>query len=230
MKIWTQTRLFVSSQFLIRDHDKQVLIRDHDKPWFTSDLQRNIRIIDSIRKTFFRTQNQSDRLCFIRQRNNVRNIKKKYAKGIYINNIKMQSVIKILDTQIRLSASYGQIYEEKGSSIGIPPLQAGNNSYTHTSLEKANASNKIFSSISTIDNFEKRTDASFENLDINFSEVIDILQSLKVNKATGLDGISQRLLKYTAKTVAIPLTKLFNLPLNKMSLPESIIRENFIFL
>ena len=62
----------------------------------------------------------------------------------------------------------GRFMGERGSSVSIPPVQAGNNSYAHTYLEKANASNKTFSSISTIDdrnvpilNFEKRTDAIF---------------------------------------------------------------------
>ena len=80
-------------------------------------------------------------------------------------------------------ASYGQIYGEKGRSVSDRPLQTGNNSYAHTSLEKVDALNEFFFAISTTDdrnvpipNFEKRIDAIFENLSINISEVMDILQ------------------------------------------------------
>ena len=64
----------------------KVLIRYNDKPWFAPDLPRNIRIRDRLRKTYFRTQNQFDRIRFVRQRNKFKDMKK-YAIGIYINNI-----------------------------------------------------------------------------------------------------------------------------------------------
>ena len=51
------------------------------------------------------------------------------------------------------------------------------------------------------------------NLQVRESEVIDILKVLKVNKATGPDGISNRMLKSTCNTVCAPLTRLFNLSL-----------------
>ena len=44
-------------------------------------------------------------------------------------------------------------------------------------------------------------------------EVVDVLRILKVNKASGPDGISHRMLKNTSHTISVPLTKLFNLSL-----------------
>ena len=43
--------------------------------------------------------------------------------------------------------------------------------------------------------------------------MVDVLKILMLNKATGLDGISNRMLKLTHSTVSNPLTKLFNLSL-----------------
>ena len=43
------------------------------------------------------------------------------------------------------------------------------------------------------------------------SEVVDVLRILKVNKASGPDGISHRMLKNTSQTISVPLTKLFDL-------------------
>ena len=60
-------------------------------------------------------------------------------------------------------------------------------------------------------NFELRTNNALSNINILQSEVIDILNLLKVNKAIGPDGISHRMLKYTSKTISVPLAKLFNL-------------------
>ena len=42
---------------------------------------------------------------------------------------------------------------------------------------------------------------------ILLSEVVDVLRSLKVNRASGSDGISHRMLKNTSKTISVPLTK-----------------------
>ena len=46
-------------------------------------------------------------------------------------------------------------------------------------------------------------------LRITKSEVVDILKILKLNKATGPDVISNRMLKSTHRNVSYPLTKLF---------------------
>ena len=45
------------------------------------------------------------------------------------------------------------------------------------------------------------------------SEVVDVLRVLKINKASGPDGISHRMLKNTSHTISVSLTKLFNLSL-----------------
>ena len=91
---------------------------------------------------------------------------------------------------------------KKSKSGTIPPLNKGNNSYAYINSDKANVLNDFFSSVSTIDDnevplphFENRTQPFFSEININNSEVIDILKTLKVNKATGPDGISHRMLK-----------------------------------
>ena len=126
-------------------------------------------------------------LRFTRQRNKVNNIKK-YAKGIYLNNI--ENAVGNQDTGYADKTFWqvmGRCMGKEGSSVSIP----GNNSYARTNCEKADALNEFFSSISTMDdrnvpipNFEKRTDAILENLDINIPEVVFVLQSLRVNPAS----------------------------------------------
>ena len=83
--------------------------------------------------------------------------------------------------------------------------------------KKANALNNFFLSASDIEkaniplpNFNSRAESVLSQIRVSESEVDDILNTLKVNKATGLDAISNRMLKYTRKSIAKPLLKLFN--------------------
>ena len=51
-------------------------------------------------------------------------------------------------------------------------------------------------------------------------DVIDILKSLDVNKATGPDKISAKMLREASIAIAKPLTRLINMSLNKMVFPD----------
>ena len=61
----------------------------------------------------------------------------------------------------------------------------------------------------------------FNFINVNELEVQNVLTKLDINKANGPDNISQKLLKETSKSVAEPLTKLFNLSLSTGKFPES---------
>ena len=71
---------------------------------------------------------------------------------------------------------------------------------------KANLLNKYFSSVSSLDDtdseipeFLPRTDSSIVAILITPAEVHDILGTLKLGKASGLDNISHHMLKHTKK-------------------------------
>ena len=53
------------------------------------------------------------------------------------------------------------------------------------------------------------------------SEVCDLLASLDVSKSSGDDGISARMLKSTACSIALSLAKLFNLSLQLNTIPSA---------
>ena len=98
----------------------------------------------------------------------------------------------------------------------------------HTqSLKRLRKLNSYFASISTVNDtntdlpfFRNRSDVEFSQVEILDSEVTDVLKILKTNKATGPDGISNKMLKSTCNTICIPLTKLFNLSLRGSSYPK----------
>ena len=99
----------------------------------------------------------------------------------------------------------GRLAGKQSKTSIIPPLETPNDSYSFTDLEKANLLNNYFCSISTIDDsninlpeFNIRTESLLLNVNIETSEVIDVLSNLQLNKAVGPDGISHRMLKHTS--------------------------------
>ena len=203
---------------------KKVIIRPSDRPWFNSELRHNIRLRDRLRRKALKTNNNQDKIRYKTQRNRVNNIKK-HAKETYMNNYE--------DLILNQSCGSKTFWQLMGRLAGkqsktsiIPPLETPNDSYAFTDLEKANLLNDYFCSISTIDDsninlpeFNIRTDSWLLNVNIETSEVIDVLSNLQLNKAVGPDGISHRMLKHTCHSIATPLRKLFNLSLQKKAFP-----------
>ena len=116
----------------------------------------------------------------------------------------------------------GRLAGKQSKTSNIPPLETPNDSYAFTDLENVNLLNDYFCSISTINDaninlpeFNIRTESSLLNVNIETSEVIDVLSNLQLNKAVGPDGISHRMLQHTCHSIATPLCKLFNLSLQK---------------
>ena len=56
---------------------------------------------------------------------------------------------------------------------------------------------------------------------ITESEIVDILKILNINKASGDDGISHKMLKETAINIAKPMLILFNRSLRECIFPSS---------
>ena len=96
-----------------------------------------------------------------------------------------------------------RIFGKQSSSSPIPPLCKNiNDSLAISEYEKATATPTfVKSQILTPDNgvpfFENRTNTSVSGVVVSQSEVVDILSTLKINKVTGPDGISHRMLKQT---------------------------------
>ena len=205
---------------------KKVTIRPKDKVWFNSDLRREIRKRNRFHSIAKRTKKDSDINNFKKQRNHVNNLKK-YTKEQFFSNVSILlddfsntntksywSLIKKLVKGIGDSTLIGQLKNDKGDLVS-------------DDFEKARLLNEHFSTVSTINDsnislpvFEQRTNKKLENILITPNEILDILQILKLGKATGLDGISHHMLKNTRNTICYPLAILFNLSLEKSEFPS----------
>ena len=114
----------------------------------------------------------------------------------------------------------------------IPPIQVnddtGVNKVVYSDSEKIEVLNAYFSSISDIDDnnvtlphMYSLCNDSLDNIVVEEQEVSDIITILPVNKAVGPDSISHKMLKSTKKTIAKPLTMLFNRSLSENMFPYS---------
>ena len=142
---------------------------------------------------------------------------KKYARETFyldINNMIDQYTVndkKEFWKLIRFVTKTGGTYN------AIPPLiNPDTDSIEIDDKCKADVLNKYFSDISTIDDsnvelpdFNSRTDEKLSDVKFDQEDIIDILLSLNVNKAVGIDSISHHMLRNTAHSVSLPLMILF---------------------
>ena len=113
--------------------------------------------------------------------------------------------------------------------LSIPTL-VDNGCIFATDQGKAEVLNNYFASQSTLpdppDEFcfpepSYLTKNRLSNLELSAIEVRQALLSLKVGKASGYDGLSNRLLKQLSPSLTYPLTRLYNLILSQGEFPSS---------
>ena len=153
---------------------------------------------------------------------------KKHAKELFFNNIEYN----LNDLNSSNPKQYWKIVKmlvknNTKSCETIPPLRKQDQSLSVSDVDKANVLNDYFVSISTIDDshttlpdFILKTNSSLNNIRITDREISDILLNLNVNKATGPDEISHRMLKETHSTICQPLCILFNRSMQENSYPN----------
>ncbi|PJE78200.1 hypothetical protein CI610_02867 [invertebrate metagenome] len=206
---------------------KEVSIRPNDKPWMNSEIRKNIRFRDRLYKKAKTTKRDPDIRKYKDQRNKVNNMKKN-ARLIFYENVHG-----LIDEYYSSDPkSYWRLVKRlmksNMSTEQIPTLiDTDSNSLATTDSEKANLLNKYFCGITSLDDsehvlpfFPSRTNNTLSNIIVTQSEVKDVLKILKLGKASGHDGISHHMLKYTVESVCIPLTLLFNLSLSTCVYPD----------
>lgn len=94
-----------------------------------------------------------------------------------------------------------------------------------TDLDKANLLNYFFhscfnSSCPSLACHRERDPVCPQDYLCTEEEVFDLLLSLDTTKASGPDGLSARMLKFTATSITPSVTKLFNLSISKCQVPK----------
>ncbi|XP_045206717.2 uncharacterized protein LOC123558945 [Mercenaria mercenaria] len=205
-----------------------VTVRPNDKPWYTSEIRKTSRQRDRQKRIAINSNKVSDWKIYKNLRNKVNNMKK-YAKEQFYNSIEFS----LNDLSSSNPRQYWKLVktlmkENSVKSEIIPPLLNNDNTYSTSEFDKANTLNDFFVAVSNADDsntdlpdFRLKTDSTLDNLVITEQDVIDVLSNLMVNKASGPDQISHRMLKGTASTICKPLCILFNRSVREHSYPIS---------
>ena len=207
--------------------NKTVTIRDNDNPWYDNKIRRESRKRDRLKRKASKTNNNSLWTKYRKCRNHVNNMIKE-AKSRYFKRLEQ------IDFRYNYQKQFWKIINHfmKGkASYQIPPLiretDTCHTEFIYDDIENASLLNEYFTSISSFDNvpdslpdFESRTSDVFDDIDISREDVRDAINTLKIDKACGIDGISNRLIKCTSKSIFKPLALLFNLSLSNSCFPN----------
>jgi len=213
--------------FLTTAHDyipsKLVTIRPRDKPWFTNDVRRAFRKRDRAHKTWKTNKTPANYEHYNTLRHEA-NLTKHAAKENY--NSKLSD--RLIDPNTS-SKQYWHITKQLyGSKVqrGIPPLIKNGKVHT-SSTAKCNIFNKTFTDKARLPDTKPnlpplilKTNQQLELIQTNEEEVLKCIKNLDIKKASGPDGISNRLLKNTVTAITKPLSKLFNLSLSSGKFPS----------
>ena len=194
--------------------NRMTRIRQREPQWLTTNIKLYIRKRKRAYRTVKRSNLPNDWKNFKMLRNKVINMireSKRNCNEIIVNKLKSNAISSrewwtTLKTVIA-----------PNTSTSIPPLQ-NNDSVSHDDLDKANILNDFFRDQTVID----ESNADLPQLDpytinsnmysLHFSpaEIESVLKSLKTGKATGPDGMNNRILRELSKELAVPFCSLFN--------------------
>ena len=215
---WSQMFLDVAKRTI---PNKYILVRPNDAPWYTSNLRLMKRKMLRLFQKFKSKKTTTSWEKYKTARNQYQ-YSLDQAEQTYKNNLAGTLAD---EKNSKRWWSTVKSFLGKGSFNSIPPMQ-DNNSFITDSRDKANAFNKFFLSHSNIDTNQAYLPNSpfceekLSSIEVREQEVLDLLKSIDVSKATGPDGIGPKLLKEAGKAIVPSLTKLFNMCLQTSKIPR----------
>ena len=207
--------------------NKTIKINPHEPPWMTFAIKRKIRQ----RKRSYRKAKRSNLpqhwLKFKRLRN----------EGISLIRQSKQNYLEHLSSKLRTGSLTSRdwwktlkSFMKPTTSTSLPPLlDASTDTLVVDEIDKANVLNSFFASQSLLDesanelpnDYPRHVGPSINEIVITRAEVLSVLQKLSLGKASGPDGINNRILVEAANELASPLCNLFNQSIDISTLPSS---------
>ncbi|MCG7870185.1 MAG: hypothetical protein JAY74_27935 [Candidatus Thiodiazotropha taylori] len=203
--------------------NRQIKVKPSDPPWLTTFLKRHIRKRKRAFRKAKRTNIESHWKTFRKLRNKVTTMIRDSKKSFYD---KLADKLKSSTITTKDWWSTLKTFINPSSSSTIPPLEYDNNIYTDES-DKANILNKYFQS-QTILNEKNVVPPDLIPLALNSElntiiltplEVESVLKTLTIGKASGPNGLSNRILKELSSQLSTPFCSLFNQSLRTGHLP-----------
>ena len=202
-----------------------IKIKPSEPPWITTDIKRNIRKRKRAYKKVKRTNSESDWKKFKTLRNKVvQNIRD--SKKLFYDKISTKLTSENLSSKDWWTTL--KTFIAPNSKTSIPPLEFNDTIYTEDN-DKANVLNSFFQS-HTILNEQNAIIPTLpaatvitppNNIILSPLEVESVLKTFPLVKATGPNGLSNRILRELSKELSIPYCSLFNQSLRAGIVPSS---------
>ena len=203
---------------------KIVTIRPSDLPWMTSSIKRYIRKRKRAYRRAKQTNFMNDWNTFRRLRNKTISMIRESKKAL---NESLSDKLKSDSLSPRQWWSLLKSFISPSSQASSPPLEKDGLVFVEEE-EKANVLNDFFSDQTLLNDHDAAlpeiapylVERCLSSLILSPDEVKLILKSLPVGKATGPDGLSNRILSVLADELFIPVCALFNQPLQHGAVPD----------
>ena len=202
-------------------------MRNKPAPWLNSEIKKEMFNRDLLKKKTIKSGSQDDWSTFKKVRNPV-NYSIRCAKSEYYhyklneNAGDQKATWKVLNDLMGKKSAVTEVNEiltSTNTSLKNSGHIANHLNVHFTEIGPRLATNLPVSSTNAED-YLKREPSSFEFAETEPSKVLKLLSKLDVTKATGLDQISNKVLKQAAPVIYKQLTELFNLSLKSGEYPD----------
>ena len=205
--------------------NKSIRIKPSEPPWITCDVKKSIRKRKRSYKKAKRTHLRQDWIKFKSLRNQATQIIRDAKQKLY-DNTAAKLASNSLSTKDWWSTLKTFISPNKQKSI--PPLEHNDTIYS-SEHDKANLLNSFFQSQSDLDDrnaplpaiLPTKIESELSSIVLTADEVESILKILPVGKATGPNGLSNRILRELSRELSYPYCSLFNQSLSTGHVPRS---------
>ena len=203
--------------------NKEIKVKATDPPWITSSLKRHIRKRKRAYKRAKRSGSEREWRNFKHIRNTVVHMIRE-AKQSFHDKLANKLSSGTLTSKDWWSTLKYFIRPESKSTI--PPIEHNDNIYTDEH-DKANILNNYFQSQTILDDTNAilpdlpliHLQSELTRIVLTPLEVKSILQSLPIGKASGPNGLGNRILRELASEVSVPYCCLFNQSLRTGTVP-----------
>ncbi|XP_053405093.1 uncharacterized protein LOC128558875 [Mercenaria mercenaria] len=195
----------------------------------TSAIRRSIRRRKRVYKKAKLSGSDEHWSKFRRIRNDtIRSIKQ--AKSTYMYYINLVDKLKTCTSSSKDWWNTSKPFITKDSSVSIPPLiDPVTNMPTTSDAEKTDLLNTYFANQAQLNDDGKTPpyptvppiERQLSSVTLIQNEVKDVLRNLQIGKASGPDGISNRILCEASRQLSGPLCSLFNYSLHSANVPLS---------
>ena len=220
-----------------------VQINPRDKQGMTGEVKRLFRLSGKLNRRAKKSLLQSDLEKYVAARNNAKNV---WRKTQYLHYLKINDKMMSCDTTPKMWWKIARAQLGLGKAKSIPCIRL-NGSFVSNDKEKCCALNDYFVLEASLDLTSECRSPMFQHVtsldlgDLNSGlendplcdfeihpyEVNKILKNIHIDKATGPDGINNRILKTCSDQLSIPLAIIFNKCIQTETFPTQWKYANF---